>query len=195
VAPADSGIASLADLEGKTVALGAADSVAGRRLQLAGLVAEKIDPEAVFGAVMQLESGDAALRAMVRGEADAAFVWSSMSGDQATGYSRGTLANLFASGEISMADIVVVWRSPPLIHGPFAVSRTLPEDEREAIASFLLRLDARRPAAYDMLNPFYGGGYVAVDPQDYAGVATLIAVDVDSIRLPGPPPAATAPAP
>ena len=32
-----------------------------------------------------------------------------------------------------------------------------------------------------MLDPFYGGGYAPVDPQDYCGLETLLAQDVDAL--------------
>ena len=38
-----------------------------------------------------------------------------------------------------------------------------------------------------MLDPFYGGGYAAVDPQDYSGLETLLAQNVDALRLPAAP--------
>ncbi len=40
------------------------------------------------------------------------------------------------------------------------------------------------PAAYDGLNPFYGGGYAPVDPGDYAGLKVLAAQNVDALRMP-----------
>jgi len=179
----DSGIASLADLRGKTVAMGAPDSMGNRRMQLAGLLAENVDP-GELGSAMELESGGDSLRAVMRGEADAAFVWSSTSGDAGQGYSRGTLQSVVAGGDASPEELAVVWRSPPLAHGPLAVARTMAEEDKDAIASYLLDLESRRPAAYDALAPFYGGGYARVDAEDYSGLAALAAMDVDAVRLP-----------
>ncbi len=187
VARAGSGIASVADLAGKTVAVGASDSLGSRRLQLAGLMSEGIDPATAFGAVTEVESADAAVRLVASGAADAAFAWSSLSGSVESGYSSGTLTGLVASGEIAMGSIAVVWSSPPIVHGPFAVLRTLDAAERKAIEDYLVALSAGNPDAYDLLDPFYGGGYAPVDPQDYAGLATLMAENVDSLRLPAGP--------
>ena len=51
VSRSGSGIDSLDDLQGKVVALGAADSIGARRMQLAGLLEAGIDPATFFDAV------------------------------------------------------------------------------------------------------------------------------------------------
>ncbi len=183
VARANSGIASAFDLVGKTVAVGAADSIGARRMQLAGLVASGIDPTA-FGGVIETSSANQAVLLVRDGQADAAFAWSSLSGAAERGYSRGTLTQLVANGEITMDDFAIVWRSSPITHGPFAVLRTLSDEEQDKIGAFLVTLEATRPEAYDKLNPFYGGGYAPVDSQDYGALETLMAQNLDSLRLP-----------
>jgi phosphonate transport system substrate-binding protein len=187
VARAGAGVESIADLAGKTVAIGAADSLGTRRLQLAGLLSDGLDPSTAFGAVLHVDSAEAAVGLVAAGAADAAFAWSSMTGDAESGYSRGTLTGLFAAGRIAMNSLIVIWSSPPVTHGPFAVLRTLPEADKQKIESYLLALSAGNPDAYDMLDPLYGGGYASVDPQDYSGLKALLARDVDALRLPGGP--------
>jgi phosphonate transport system substrate-binding protein len=184
VARAGSGIESMSDLEGKIVAAGAADSVGARRMQLAGLMASGLNPAETFEGVMAVGSANEAVRMVRDGAADAAFAWSSMAGDVRRGYSRGTLTDLVANGELSMDDFVIVWRSPPITHGPFAVLKTLSEEEKDKIGAFLVTLETARPDAYERLNPFYGGGYAPVDPEDYGGVESLAAQNVDALDLP-----------
>ncbi len=186
VARADSGINSPGDLAGKVVALGAAESIGSRRMPLAGLMAEGIDPH-LFRGVREVASAEEAVRLVAAGAADAAFAWSSLAGDAVGGYSRGTLADLVRRGEISMADLAVIWRSPPVAHGPFAVLKGLPEADKRGIETYLLGLDATAPAAYDKLDPYYGGGFIAVEPGDYGGLAVLTAHNVDALRLPAAP--------
>lgn len=184
VARADSGMESAFDLAGKIVAVGAADSLGARRMQLAGLMASGIDPATAFGGVLEVDSASEAVRLVRDGIADAAFAWSSLSGNAPSGYSRGTLTQLVASGEIAMPDIAIVWRSSPITHGPFAVLNTLSDEEKDKIGAFFVALEATRPAAYDTLNPFYAGGYAPVDAEDYRGLETLTAQNVDALRLP-----------
>jgi phosphonate transport system substrate-binding protein len=180
------GIASTSDLTGKTVAVGVGDSIGSRRVQLAGLLSEGLDP-ATFGAVLEVESATAAINLVASGVADAAFAWSSLAGNPAGGYSRGTLADLVAGGSLSMDRLSIVWRSPPIGHAPFAVARTLSEEEKGKIERYLVELSIVNPTAYDALDLFYGGGFAPVDAQDYSGLETLMAQDVDAIRLPTVP--------
>ena len=85
-----------------------------------------------------------------------------------------------------MEDFVIVWRSSPVAHGPFAVLKTLSDEEKDKIGAFFVALEATRPAAYDTLNPFYAGGYAPVDAADFSGLETLTAQNVDALRLPKP---------
>ena len=180
-----SGITSLKDLEGRTVATAAPDSVGGRRMQLAGMMAEGYDLRSYFGRVRTAASAADAVRLLAAGEVDAAFAWSSLEGDVSLGYSRGTLTLLVASGEIAMSDYDVVWRSPPIAHGPLAVAKSLPDEQKAALRDVLLDLELDEPAIYDLLAPLYGGGFDAVDPSDYSGVAILAEYNVDRV-LPAP---------
>jgi phosphonate transport system substrate-binding protein len=189
-----SGISSVADLEGRTIAAGAADSIGARRMQLAGLMAEGLNPASFFADVRDVGSAEDAVRLVAAGGADAGFAWTSLRGATERGYSRGTLADLVAAGEIAMDELAIVWRSAAITHGPFAVARSMPDEEKAAIEAYLLALENSHPAAYDLLNPFYGGGYAAVDPQDYSGVKVLAAQDVDALGLPEAPPSALPPA-
>ena len=163
-------------------------------MQLAGLLSEgSIRP--TFGAVLEVSSAEAAVEAGRRGRRRCGLrLELARRGTSASGYSRGTLADLVARGEVSMDRFAVIWSSPPIGHGPFAVVRALPEEDKGKIESYLMALSAHDPAAYDMLDPFYGGGYAPVDPQDYTGLETLLAQNVDALRLPGGP-ATTGPLP
>jgi phosphonate transport system substrate-binding protein len=187
VARNGSGIASLADLAGKTIAIGAADSLGARRIQLAGLLSEGFDPAVNLGTTLEVESPEAAIGLVASGVADAAFAWSSLAGAADAGYSRGTLANLVASGQMSMDQLSIVWRSPVIGHSPFAVMRSLAEDDKAKIEAYLVSLSAANPTAYDMLDQLYGGGYAAVDAPNYSGLETLLAENVDALHLPAAP--------
>lgn len=183
VARADSGIDSLSDLEGKRVATGPADSVAARQVQLAGLRNEGYQPDSFFAGLTEAKSAVAAVRMALRGEVDAAFAWSSLKGKEKRGHSRGTLAFLVSRGELAMEDVVIVWRSRPIGHGPFAVLRSLPEKQRAALERYLVRLADARPVLYDRLDLFYGGGFRPVEPADYRAVA--LTVDKGNAAAPG----------
>ena len=187
VARTGSGIGTIADLKGKTVVAVAGDSLGSRQMQLAGLMAEGNDPEELFGAVLTVSSAEEGVRLVAAGSADAAFAWSSLAGAPEQGYSRGTLTDLVVRGEIEMSRIAVIWHSPAITHSPFAVLQSVPEADKARIERFMLALAETHPEAYDMLNPFYAGGYSPVDAADYSGLAALATRDVDALVLPEAP--------
>ncbi|HEX2256357.1 MAG TPA: phosphate/phosphite/phosphonate ABC transporter substrate-binding protein [Afifellaceae bacterium] len=174
LARSTSGIAAVADLEGKRVAAGPPDSVGARQVQLAGLKEEGVEAQSFFAEIVDAGSAVAAVRMMLDGRADAAFAWSSLAGEPERGYSRGTLAWLAARGEIAMDDIVIVWQSRPIAHGPFAVRNALPQHERTALEAYLLGLGDSDPELYDRLDILYGGGFRPVEPADYRAVAAIV---------------------
>jgi phosphonate transport system substrate-binding protein len=150
-------------------------------MQMAALAAEGFEAASFFGKVLELGSAEEAVRRLISGAADAAFGWSSLAGEAEEGYSRGTLRELVARGEITMEQVVVVWRSAPIGHSPVALLDTMPEPDREKIEAYLLALATSNPIAYDLLDPFYGGGYAAVDAEDYDGLGVLALRTADPI--------------
>ena len=179
----ESGITAAAGLQGKVVATAGPGSVGGRRMQLAGLMAEGLDVKTLFGTVRTMPSAIDAVRLVLQGEADAAFAWGPV-GQGAGDAGQGTLAQLAATGELGPSALNVIWRSPAIEHGPFAVAKTLPEDTKAVIRDVLVGLAAAAPDVYDTLSPIYGGGFVAVEPSAYKGVALLAEQNIDAALPP-----------
>lgn len=182
VARQDSGIRAIADLEGKAVAAASEDSIAGYRMQAASLVGDGIDFRTYFSRLEMAGSATDALLRLRDGTVDAAFAWSSMAGDQRSGYSRGPLAHLVARGDLDMADIAIIWQSKPIAHAPVVGSKSLTASEREAVRTYLMALPESDTAIYDLLDPYFGGGYRAADAADFRGIGILAEID-----LRGPP--------
>jgi len=178
VARRHSGIASIDDLKGSEIAAGAPDSVGSRRVQMAELSAGGIDVASYFAGVKTARNAVDAILMVRDDRVDAAFAWSSLTGEEAAGFSRGPLAYLVQRGKLNMDEIAIIWRSRPIAHAPVAVARSLPGDIRQALADFFVRLAENDPQTYDMLERDYGGGYRAVRRQDYAGALVLARHDV-----------------
>jgi phosphonate transport system substrate-binding protein len=178
VARRNSGIASIDDLKGREIAAGPADSVGSRRVQMAELSAGGIDAGSYFSGVKTSRNAFDAILMVRDDHVDAAFTWSSLTGNAGSGYSRGPLAHLVERGELSMDEIAIIWRSRPIAHAPVAVARSLPVDIRQALAGFFVDLADDDPDTYDMLERNYGGGYRMVRRQDYAGALVLAGQDV-----------------
>ena len=149
-------------------------------MQMASLIGEGLDVDALFGDVQFVGSGSEALRMVRSGQADAAFTWSSMSGDQANGYTRGPLSRLVQQQEVTMDEFVIVWRSKPIAHAPVAILKSLPASDRNAAKTFLMALPESDPETYDLLDAYYGGGYREADLTDFRPISVLSDVKINA---------------
>jgi len=181
----DSNIRTIGDLEGKRIAASSFDSIGGYRIQMASLVRDGIDVGSYFKQIGMAGSGAGALLQVRDGIADAAFVWSSMTGPLASGYSRGPLAYLVRTGEIDMAEMSIIWQSKPIAHAPVVGLKSFTAEEREAVRTYLLALPESDIATYDLLDVFYGGGFKVADIDDFRGIGILADVDLRTPRAGG----------
>ena len=177
------GIRDIAGLRNKRIAASSADSIGGYRMQMAALLHDGIDVHSHFGEVTFTGSGMEALRLVRDGRADAAFVWSSMAGNQSSGYSRGPLALLVRQGEATMGQFTVIWQSKPIAHAPVAVLKSVSAAERNAVRTYFMALPESDAETYDLLDTYYGGGYTEVEIADFRAVSVLADVDVSPPRM------------
>lgn len=166
-------ITTLADLAGRNLAVAPPGSIAGRRLPLrlleaAGLVGDRA-PRPV-----PTEGPAAAVRALLSGRAEAAVAWSSLTGDVAEGYGRGTLHDLVASGDLDMSGIRVVWTSPELPHGPHVIARSVDEAGRRRLRELMTELDEVDPDAYEAIEPVHSGGFIRIGAAGYEPFFDLV---------------------
>ena len=180
VAPQAAPYDDVTDLDKAVAATARLDSVGGTRMQVASLLADGIDVAAAFSSFRQTESPEAAVAAMLAGEADVAFAWSTLSGAASEGYSRGTLRLLADEGRLDPGSLKILWRSPPVAHGPVALASSVPAGDRAAIAAVLIGISEDDPDAYQALEPYYSGGYEASRAEDYRGALALAGESVDA---------------
>jgi phosphonate transport system substrate-binding protein len=175
VALADGPIRSLADAKDKRLALAGPDSVAGRLLPTKAFEAEGIVPAEYFSEILDKSDPEMALTALLAGEADLAAAWSSLSGDEAAGYSFGSLTSLVAEGSLSMEQIRIVWQSPLIPFGPHAVRTDMPEELKTLLGNALTAMAGADPAALDAVDRSGGRGFVSADASLFAATDALIA--------------------
>lgn len=171
IAPAIGPVRDLDTLAGHRLAVSSADSLAGRLLPLrlfadAGMGEDRYE-------LVPRDAPEAAVAALAAGEADAALAWSSMTGNAATGYRSGVLAQMVAAGTLVMADIRVVWQSPEIPNPPLVVQAALPDDFKTALRNAMVELRTADPAALDAIDRTYGGGYRPATSTDFADLVAL----------------------
>jgi phosphonate transport system substrate-binding protein len=161
VALESSRVASLAELRGKRVGFGDADSPQAQILPVHALRAEGCDPERDFVATRldrdvgkHGDTGGAELAQLARvraGELDACVV------------SSVTLDAVTRMGDAQ--GLVTVWRSPPFHHCCFTVLET--DDNGRRFAELLLSMDASDPKLCEPMELEYVNRWVAFDALGY----------------------------
>lgn len=135
--------------------------------------------------VEPVESPRAAVKALLAGRVEAAVAWSTLEGDLAEGYGRGTLHDMVAAGELAMTDVRVVWSSPILPHGPQVVRSELGEGPKRRLRDMLVDLDEVDPDAYDAIEPVRSGGFLRIGHAAYAPFVDLVTPQDPPVADPG----------
>lgn len=172
---AESAAQKMTDLRGKSLAAADARSVAGRAFPFTVLSGSGYEPSAFFDRIETTRGPESAVQMLLAGKVDAAIGWSTVEGDVATGYSRGTLRDLVQKKQLAMKDIRIVWQSPPIPHGPHAVRADMPDEQKALLRDALLNMRDQDPDAYDAISPEYGGGFVDVGAAAFDPLIPLVA--------------------
>ena len=171
-----SGIRTLAEAEGKSLAVTGAGSVAGNLIPMQALADEGIVPDQYFRRIDVEPDPRAAIKALVAREVDLAVGWSSFTGKTLTGYDFGVLTRMVADGELNMGQVRIIWRSPLIPFGPHAINTDLPPELRQAIARAMTAMAEDAPEAVDAIdsNGFGGGGFTTPDSSLYEIVMDVV---------------------
>ena len=172
----DGAIRSLPDARGARLAVAGEDSLAGRLVPLAALVADGIDPETFFAGIVTMPGPEAAITALLSGEVDVAAGWSSLTGDPSSGYAFGVLNRMVGDGRLTMDAVRILWQSRRIPFGPHAVRTDMASELKLAIADALFDMAALAPEVLEAVDRsgIGGGGFVAIDPADYGVIAELV---------------------
>lgn len=157
----DAGVASLAALRGRTLALIDPASTSGALLPRQAVRELTGTPlEQHFGRVSYAGSHDRAIAAVREGRVDAAFV------------SSARVAEAERQGRLLPGEWQALWRSVPIPTDPFVARQRLCAPVRDAIArAFLSGDEALRP----MLDAFGGPAFVPVSDGDYRALRERLA--------------------
>lgn len=142
IARADSGIASLADMEAKTFGFGDPNSTSGYLIPLVEIPEEGYSMAAgeYFKDVVFTGGHEQTILAVANGDVDAGVTWADGLGDFAEGYNSGALRKAADAGLVDMNDLVEIWRSSPIPEGPVVLRKDLPEDVRATMTDLVQNL-------------------------------------------------------
>ncbi|WP_333825806.1 phosphate/phosphite/phosphonate ABC transporter substrate-binding protein [Pinisolibacter sp.] len=173
VVPTGSTSEKLPDLAGKRLGVSGEGSIGGRRLALR-LMVPQMGKDVVAPSLEVFDNPRSAVKAVLERRIDAAVAWSTLEGDVAEGYGRGTLHDMVAAGELAMTDVRVLWASTVMPHGPHTVRSDLAEGPKRRMRDMLVDLDEVDPDAYDAIEPVHAGGFLRIGHAAYAPFVDLV---------------------
>lgn len=173
VTRADSGIETLEDMQGRSLAYADPNSTSGYLVPRGQLALQGIDDEEYFSTTGFGGGHEQAVVAVLNGQYDAAVTWISGQGEHSEGYSRGNLRRMVDNGLLDMNDLRIVWTSDIIPNGPTVFRTDLPEEARTALLDLMLGMKDSHPECYADTAGGDAGGYVEIDHAFYEGTVEL----------------------
>ena len=166
---ADTGITSLEQMRGRSLAWADPNSTSGYLIPRFALRRQGI---AVDGTGFFSRTGfggghEQAVVAVLQRQYDAAVTWASGQGDVNQGYTRGNLRAMVDKGMLNMRDMRIIWTSDPIVNGPHAARTDLPAAFKEDWKRFHLALPKAHADIYRQVERGSGTGYREVRHADY----------------------------
>lgn len=161
VVRADSGIETLAQMRGRSLAWADPNSTSGYLIPRFALRRGGIGVESgqYFSRTGFGGGHEQAVVAVLQRQYDAAVTWVSGQGDPMQGFSRGNLRSMVDKGMLRMGDIRILWTSEPIPNGPLAARTDLPAAFKRDMTDFHLALPVAHPPIYREIERGGGTGY------------------------------------
>jgi phosphonate transport system substrate-binding protein len=171
----DSGINSIDDMKGHSLAFTDPNSASGYLIPSVTLRAKGIDlaDGKYFSRVGFSGGHEQGVVAVLNRQYDACVVWTSGQGDESTGFTRGVLRSMVDKGMLHMSDVQVIWRSDKVPNGPWTVRSALPDGLKQEFHDFMRDLPVSHKDVYDSVEQGTGVGYQDATLDIYRGMIAL----------------------
>ena len=181
---ADSGITNLEQMKGKSVGWSDPNSASGFLIPRAEFRAAGIDPESnkYFGRTGFAGGHEQAVVAVMGRQYDAGVAWSSGQGDEAVGFSRGVLTTMVQKKMIEMKDLKIIWRSRPILNGPFTIRKDTPPDFQADMLALHTAIPIHHRDIYQALDMGSGAGWTPVKHDDYQVFIDILKAEAEARR-------------
>ena len=164
---ADSGITSLEQMRGRTMAWADPNSASGFLIPRAALRQAGINPETYFGRTGFAGGHEQAIVAVLGRQFDAGVTWASGIGEESQGFTRGMLRATAEKGLLNMRDLRIIWRSGPIQNGPLVLRKDTPQSFKDDMLNFHLALPAAAPEIHRAVERGTVIGWVPTRHEDY----------------------------
>jgi phosphonate transport system substrate-binding protein len=165
----DSGLKTVDDLKGKTLAFADPDSTSGYNVPYYNLVQQGYQPEEFFAAIPFSGSHEAGVAGVANGQFDAAATY--INNDK-----NGIPQRMETKGMIKEGEVCVIWTSPEITSGPFAARANLPQGLIDEMKAAVLATPTAAPEAFKEMSGAEDStqkGYVEVDHARYQWIVDM----------------------
>ncbi|WP_319498578.1 PhnD/SsuA/transferrin family substrate-binding protein [uncultured Cohaesibacter sp.] len=167
-----SGIKSLADLSGRSMALSSKNGAIPFYMAMNELKKSGLNPERDLASLVGRDNPGDALALLEDGSVDAALVWSTTPYNQSLFTSEGAISAYARSrsgrgGDATNPDFLSIWHSPAVPAGPHVIHDEVSKQDRADLINALKEMSKVDPAAYDAVERRYDGGFRSVELKDY----------------------------
>jgi phosphonate transport system substrate-binding protein len=171
----DSGITSIEQMKGHSLAWADPNSASGYLIPSASLRASGIDlaDGAYFSRTGFAGGHEQGIVAVLNRQYDACVTWTSGQGDIAAGFSRGALRGMVDRGMLNMSDVNIIWKSGRIPNGPWGLRSALPSGLKAAFTALMLDLPKSHRDIYDAVEQGSGVGYVPATMELYQDIIEL----------------------
>jgi phosphonate transport system substrate-binding protein len=171
----DSGITSIEQMKGHSLAFADPNSTSGYLTPSATLRAKGIDlAEGKYFSKVGFAGGhEQGVVAVLNKQYDACVTWTSGQGDKAEGYSRGNIRAMVDKGMLKMSDINIIWQSGKIPNGLWVMRTAMPAELKRQFTDFMLDLPKSHHDVFDSLARGEGTGYVPATMDLYKDIIEL----------------------
>jgi phosphonate transport system substrate-binding protein len=172
---ADSGIKTIQDMKGHSLAWADPNSTSGYLIPSATLKSKGINlaDGAYFSSTGFSGGHEQGVVAVLNRQYDAAVTWTSGQGELSEGYTRGNLRSMVDKKMLKMSDIAIIWQSGKIPNGPWAIRTALPAELKTSFSDFLLDLPKSHRKVYDDVEKGAGVGYAPATMELYSDIIDL----------------------
>ncbi|WP_233491784.1 phosphonate ABC transporter substrate-binding protein [Nioella nitratireducens] len=171
---ADSGIESLADMEGHSLAFADPNSTSGYLVPSYELANEEgLNMDTYFSQTGFGGGHEQAVVAVLNGQYDAGVTWTSGVGNYDEGYSRGNLRSMVDRGMLDMNEIRVLWQSNLITNGPRVIRSDVPQELKDLVMGAMMQLQVQDRECFDAINDGESLGYWPINHDFYTPIINM----------------------
>ena len=171
---AESGIDSLADMEGRSLAFADPNSTSGYLVPSFELATEEgLEMETYFSQTGFAGGHEQGVVAVLNGQYDGGVTWASGVGDVSRGYSRGNLRSMVEKDMLDMSEIDIIWMSNLITNGPHVIRSDLPQALKDRVTGAMMRLPVENPDCFAAIAQGDARGYFPVGEDFYMPIINM----------------------